>query len=128
VLAVLSLGLAACRCVPTVQRVEPPRLVLSPQRLSLGAVYVGQMATGVVSAVNEGGAPADTVMLRTRVLRQRGLSLLLGAVAVQALAFVIWVLDLKRIVCAPESLRQGHAAWHLLGAVASVLLWRALRA
>ncbi len=58
-LAVLCLGLAACRCVPTVQRVEPPRLVLSPQRLSLGAVYVGQMATGVVSAVNEGGAPAE---------------------------------------------------------------------
>lgn len=74
------------------------------------------------------GVLVTEVRVRTRGLRLRGLSLLLGAVAVQALAFGIWVLDLKRIVCAPESLLQGHAAWHLLGALASFLLWRALRA
>jgi hypothetical protein len=58
-LAVLSLSLSACRCGPKVQPVEPPRLVLTPQRLSLGTVYVRQVATGVVSAVNEGGAPVE---------------------------------------------------------------------
>lgn len=74
------------------------------------------------------GVIVTEVLLRSRGLRPRGLSLLLGAVGVQALAFVIWVLDLKRIVCVPDSLFQGHAAWHLLGALASFLLWRALRA
>ena len=74
------------------------------------------------------GVIVTEVMLRTRGLRTRGLSLLLGAVAVQAVAFGIWVLDLKRIVCTPDSLLQGHAVWHLLGALASYLLWRALRA
>lgn len=40
--------------------------------------------------------------------------------AIQAVAFAIWNLDQHGIVCAPESLWQGHAAWHLLGATA---LW-----
>jgi hypothetical protein len=47
----------------------------------------------------------------------RGELLLLG-LAANALAFAIWILDQTRTVCVPESLWQGHAAWHLLGAVA----------
>lgn len=35
-------------------------------------------------------------------------------------AFTIWNLDQRGQLCAPESLIQGHAIWHLLGAVA---LW-----
>lgn len=38
--------------------------------------------------------------------------------AANALAFALWILDQTRTVCAPDSLWQGHAAWHLLGAVA----------
>ena len=33
-------------------------------------------------------------------------------------AFALWVPDQARTLCAPDSLWQGHAAWHLLGAVA----------
>ncbi len=40
--------------------------------------------------------------------------------AIQAVAFAIWNLDQHGIVCAPDSLLQGHAVWHLLGATA---LW-----
>ena len=35
-------------------------------------------------------------------------------------AFTIWNLDQRGQLCAPESLLQGHAVWHLLGALA---LW-----
>ena len=42
--------------------------------------------------------------------------LLLG-IAAKAVAFGIWTLDQKRILCAPDSLLQGHAIWHLLGAL-----------
>ncbi|MEH6790039.1 ceramidase domain-containing protein [Parasphingorhabdus sp.] len=35
-------------------------------------------------------------------------------------AFTIWNLDQRGLLCSPESLWQGHAIWHLLGAVA---LW-----
>ena len=38
--------------------------------------------------------------------------------AANAVAFGIWILDNTRRLCAPDSLVQGHAAWHLLGAVA----------
>ena len=44
--------------------------------------------------------------------------LFLLGLAANLLAFAIWILDQTRTVCAPESLWQGHAAWHLLGAVA----------
>ena len=44
---------------------------------------------------------------------------LLGIV-IKAVAFTIWNLDQHGLVCAPESVFQGHAVWHLLGATS---LW-----
>jgi hypothetical protein len=41
-------------------------------------------------------------------------------IATKAVAFTIWNLDQNGLVCAPDSLIQGHAVWHLLGAGA---LW-----
>ena len=35
-----------------------------------------------------------------------------------AVAFGIWILDQHGTVCSPSSLIQGHAIWHLLGALA----------
>ena len=46
-----------------------------------------------------------------------------ASLAVLALAFGIWILDITHLVCAPESLIQGHALWHLLGALSSGLLY-----
>jgi Ceramidase len=45
--------------------------------------------------------------------------LLLGAL-VKALGFGVWVLDQNQTLCAPDSLIQGHAFWHVCGAVS---LW-----
>ena len=67
------------------------------------------------------------VMLRRRALRDWPLRALYGALAVQALAFGIWTLDITHTVCDPWSLAQGHAVWHCLGAVAAFLLWRFFR-
>jgi hypothetical protein len=39
-------------------------------------------------------------------------------------AFVIWVLDITKIVCIPESLFQGHALWHLLSTLSVYYLYR----
>ena len=39
-------------------------------------------------------------------------------------ACVIWALDRERLICDPESLLQGHALWHGLGAVAATCLFR----
>jgi hypothetical protein len=44
--------------------------------------------------------------------------LLLLGLAANALAFTIWIADQTGTLCAPGSPWQGHAAWHLLGAVA----------
>lgn len=44
----------------------------------------------------------------------------LAGILAMAVAFTIWILDQQGIVCAPHSLVQGHAAWHLLGATS---LW-----
>lgn len=49
------------------------------------------------------------------------------AAAVMGLAFAIWILDFTRVVCAPESWVQGHAVWHVLGAVAAWYLFRYYR-
>jgi dihydroceramidase len=45
------------------------------------------------------------------------------AVGAMAAAFTIWTLDLNKILCAPHSLAQGHAAWHLLCAAGAGFLY-----
>ena len=52
---------------------------------------------------------------------------LLYATATMAIGFAIWVLDITKTVCAPRSWIQGHAIWHLLGAVAAFFLYRYYR-
>jgi dihydroceramidase len=39
-------------------------------------------------------------------------------------AYVIWILDNTRLVCFENSLLQGHAIWHILGAVSVFFLHR----
>ena len=60
---------------------------------------------------------AETIV--NRVDRRR----LLQAIAIMLVAFIIWALDFMRIVCSPSSPIQGHAAWHVLGALAGWLLY-----
>lgn len=40
-----------------------------------------------------------------------------------ALAFIIWILDFQPNMCVKDSLVQGHALWHILGAIALVFLY-----
>jgi hypothetical protein len=46
------------------------------------------------------------------------------AAGVLGLAFLIWVLDITKVVCSPASTLQGHALWHMLGALAAWCLYR----
>ena len=48
----------------------------------------------------------------------------LYGIALQAMAFAIWIADLTRTWCDGSSLVQGHAVWHLLNAAA---VWTAYR-
>ena len=67
------------------------------------------------------------VALRRRGLRDWPLRPLLVAIALQAVAFIIWNLDRTHTVCDPMFPIQGHAVWHTLGALASYALWRYFR-
>ena len=63
-------------------------------------------------------------LIARRMLRRRlQVRYMLGALGALALAFGIWWLDLKHILCAPHSLIQGHAAWHMLCAMAAWWIW-----
>ena len=46
------------------------------------------------------------------------------AIALFAAGFAFWVVDKTHLLCAPGSLAQGHAVWHLAGAGAAWLLHR----
>lgn len=45
-------------------------------------------------------------------------------IGLMAIAYIIWILDNTRILCFETSLLQGHAVWHLLGAVSVWFLHR----
>ncbi len=58
---------------------------------------------------------------------QRGESrFLIGSLAAIAVAFGFWIADITHGLCDPSSWAQGHAVWHLLGAGASILVFRYL--
>jgi hypothetical protein len=49
------------------------------------------------------------------------------AIAIFGIGFAFWVVDKTHLLCAPESLWQGHAVWHLTGAGAAWVLYAHLR-
>ena len=61
---------------------------------------------------------------RVRVPRARTFA---HAMLVLFAGFVIWVLDITRIACAPDSWLQGHAVWHVCGALALALVFEYYR-
>tara|TARA_R110000824_G_scaffold63304_4_gene166633 strand:+ start:777 stop:1559 length:783 start_codon:yes stop_codon:yes gene_type:complete len=61
----------------------------------------------------------ELVFARPLRLRVRTGYYVSGLVA-NIVAFTIWNLDQRGQLCSPDSLLQGHAIWHLLGAIA---LW-----
>ncbi|MBL0171432.1 MAG: ceramidase domain-containing protein [Gemmatimonadaceae bacterium] len=61
--------------------------------------------------------------------RRRGvltapLRLFATAIGVLAFGFGVWILDITHLLCAPTSLWQGHALWHVCGAVSAWLAYR----
>jgi hypothetical protein len=83
------------------------------RRYVFGALVVGVLA-------------AEIYRLRATLISIDG-KWLLRAAGVIAVAFAIWVLDITKALCSPYSIVQGHAVWHLLGAVASYCLYRYYR-
>ena len=39
-------------------------------------------------------------------------------------AFAIWVVDISKLLCNPESIFQGHALWHILSTLSIYVLYR----
>ena len=81
--------------------------------------YGGNVAFGLLLVL--------AVVVETRLWRRgptrADLRYGVGALASMLVAFVIWNLS-QHGWCDPHSLAQGHAAWHLLGALAAYLLFR----
>ncbi len=69
------------------------------------------------------------LLLVVAVLTQRRLkttinnNLLIKAVVSFAAGLTIWILDLTKILCFPDSWFQGHSLWHLLTALASYYIY-----
>jgi len=64
------------------------------------------------------------ILIRRRKEHRSATRHLSFAAAIMGLAFVIWILDFTRTVCQPASWLQGHAVWHVLGAIAAWYLFR----
>lgn len=104
----------------------------------VGAVLVSELVEripGHVPVVDTWGNTVFAVLLVTAIgtevaIRRRGGAAadgrwILGAVGAMVVAFTIWNLAKDGTpLCHPHSLLQGHAAWHLLCAVAAYCLYR----
>lgn len=106
-----------------------PRFQLSPGGSVVAfltanaALMVAQVTTPSLRRVAFGVLLGAALVVEWQASR-RGRAWLLRGTALMALAFAIWTLDRERVVCAPQSLLQGHALWHILGALAAGCLFR----
>ncbi len=87
------------------------------------ALMAGQVTTPSMRRVAFGILLVLALGIEWRSSR-RGRPWLASGALLMILAFVIWVLDRQRLICDPDSLLQGHALWHALGAVAAACLFR----
>jgi len=103
------------------------------RRLSAPAMIVTYVAVNAVLSTVLYAAPAFRRWIFGFLLlgiigaelkdRARERRYLVKAIVVMAVAFIIWMVDFARIVCSPSSFVQGHAIWHILGAVAAWYLY-----
>lgn len=45
------------------------------------------------------------------------------AIGLLALGFAIWIADITKVLCLPNSLLQGHALWHILTALSAMFVF-----
>ncbi len=90
-------------------------------------VAFGLLIGGVILVELIGSQRSRAATVGGDVGKMQSARLLWSAVAVLGVAFIVWVLDYERILCSPQSLIQGHAVWHILGAVSAWLLYRYYR-
>jgi len=110
-----------------------PRWGVSPLLGVLGFVLVNAaLMTAQVTAPSLRRILFGLVLLSALAVEWRGSRAgrrwLASGAGLMAVAFVIWVVDRGRLACDPESLIQGHAIWHLLGALAAACLYRSYEA
>jgi hypothetical protein len=108
---VFSMTVAACELVGTIDADVP--VVHITGNVAFGVLLVTAITTEVVL-----WRRARTGRAGTRTDLRWGV----GAVSAMGVAFVVWTLA-QGPWCEPTSWLQGHAAWHLLGALAAYLLF-----
>ncbi len=105
----------------------PPGLSVAVFVLANGVLMAVQVSAPSLRRIVFGVLLVSATTVEWRCSRA-GRSWLAAAALLMALAFAIWFVDLRRLMCDPQSLIQGHAAWHLLGALAAACLYRSYEA
>ncbi|GAA3287037.1 hypothetical protein GCM10020218_050000 [Dactylosporangium vinaceum] len=82
-------------------------------------MYAGNVAFGVLLLT---AVALEIGIIRRRESRSQA-GFAYASIGAMVLAFTIWNVT-NQGLCAPHSLLQGHAVWHLLSAVAAYLLYR----
>ncbi len=89
----------------------------------VGAILWSEWRNAQLARASASATPLVTTPLATTPLMATPLA---SAVGVLAIGFAVWVLDITRVLCAPESPWQGHALWHLCGALSTWLAYQAI--
>ena len=106
-----------------------PRWRLSPVTSALGftlvnaALMTAQVMTPAIRRPVVALLLAAALVVEWRAAG-KGRTWLGRAAGVIVLAAIIWALDRTRLVCVAGQAFQGHAIWHLLGALAAACLFR----
>jgi hypothetical protein len=121
---IVAYNIARWHAVP--QRVLIAGYLLVNLALAVGLWHIPALRRYLFALALAGALLLEIVGLRRRGV-QGDLRLLWAALALNTVAFLIWIADITRLLCASGSWLQGHAIWHLLGALSSLALYHYYR-
>ncbi|MEO8575842.1 MAG: ceramidase domain-containing protein [Gemmatimonadales bacterium] len=96
---------------------------LAANALLAAILYWAPLLRRVIFGILIAAALAVEISIARRTTKRDAASRLKTAIVLLTIGFAIWMLDYTRIVCSPDSWIQGHAIWHVLGALSAWCLY-----
>lgn len=96
---------------------------LAANAILAAILYWAPLFRRVIFGVLIAAALIVEISIGRRATRRGAAGRLKTAIVLLAIGFAIWILDYTRIVCSTDSWIQGHAIWHVLGALSAWCLY-----
>jgi len=94
--------------------------------LDIGLIYTPELRRYLVGLLVVFGLLSEVFYIKSRLVNIQTKWITYSSISI-VLAFCVWVVDIQKILCYPQSIFQGHALWHFLSTLSIYFLYKYYR-